>query len=91
MTTEPEKVIKILIEHGAYVNVMNDRLQTPLFSAVTSNNIIAASTLLELEADTKIKDSEGYTAFDLIGDYDDWITSEFLNTDAKIILKSKLD
>lgn len=88
LESESDKVIGILIENGAYVNTMNNYLQTPLFIAVKSNNIIGASSLLNYNADIYSRDINGQTAFDQIKEIEEWLKSDFFNKQQKQILKS---
>ncbi|RMZ93543.1 ankyrin repeat, partial [Brachionus plicatilis] len=88
LESESDKVIKILIKNGAYVNTMNNYLQTPLFASVKSNNILAASSLLDFNADIYSRDINGLTAFDLIRDVEEWTKSDCFNKDQKLILKT---
>ncbi|CAF0764926.1 unnamed protein product [Brachionus calyciflorus] len=88
LNIDQERVIRILVESGAYVNVMNDNLQTPLFFAVKCNNVIAAATLLNLEADFNQRDIDGQSPFELIKDIDEWIKSDVFDQEMKLILKT---
>ncbi len=62
---EPHAV-RILLKYGAFVNIINNEMKSPLFNAVISNNPLAAASLIQYNADFKIRNSEGNTAFDLI-------------------------
>ena len=76
---------------GAHVDAVNDEMKTPLFMSVKANNPLAASTLIQLNADYKAMNDQGLTAFDFIKDIDEWIISGFFSGSIKAILKSKLD
>lgn len=67
---------------------MNNYLQTPLFIAVKSNNILGAYTLLNFNADIYSRDINGLTAFEQIKEIEEWVKSDFFNTQQKQILKS---
>lgn len=88
MSSEPTEAIKILIENGACVDSTNDEMQTPLFMSVQGNNPLAASTLLEHNANFRLRNSDGLTAFELVKDIDEWIKSDFFESNVKDVLKS---
>lgn len=89
LESESDKIIYILIKNGANVNSINNYLQTPLFLAVKSNNIIGASSLLDFNADIYSRDINGLTAFEQIKEIEEWLRSDIFNKDQKAILKSK--
>lgn len=89
MTTGDPIAIKLLIKFGAFVNITNDEMMSPLFNAVISNNPQAASFLIECNADYKIRNKDGQTAFDLIREIEEWIKSDCFDIKMKGILKSK--
>ena len=71
------------------VDAVNDEMKTPLFMSVKANNPLAASTLLQLNADYRAMNEQGLTAFDFIKDVDEWIISGFFSGNIKAILKSR--
>lgn len=88
MNGEPN-VIRVLVKYGAFVNTTNDEMESPLFSAVNSNNPHAVAELINLNADIKLKNNEGFTAFDLIKEIEDWIQNDIFVPKVKEILKGK--
>ena len=89
MSGNAQDAIKILVDLGAYVNATNEDMRTPLFMSVKANNPLAAATLVQLNADYKLVDKQGMTAFDSIQDISDWIVSDIFDKNFKNILKSK--
>jgi ankyrin repeat protein len=81
--------IRILIKYGAFVNIINDEMISPLFNAVSVNNPEAAATLINFNADYKLRNADGQTAFDLIKDIEEWIKCDCFDIKMKRILKSK--
>ncbi len=65
-------------------------MMSPLFNAVNANNPVAVSILIECNADYKIRNNDGHTAFDLIRDIDEWLKCDCFNIKMKGVLKSKL-
>jgi len=90
MSGNAKDAIKLLIQQGAYINAVNDELKSPLFMSVKANNPMAAATLIELNADYKLADSQGMTAFDSIKDISEWIRSDIFDKTFKTILKSNI-
>ena len=90
MSGSSQEAIKILVDRGAYINAINNDMQTPLFMSVKANNPIAASTLIQLNADYKLVDIQGMTAFDSIKDISSWIVSDIFDKNFKNILKSTI-
>ena len=89
MTKGDPIAIKLLIKFGAFVNIINDEMMSPLFNAVNANNSLAASILIECNADYKIRNNDGQTAFDLIRDIDEWQKCDCFDLKMRGILKSK--
>ena len=56
--------------------------------SVKANNPMAAAALVELNADYKLADNQGMTAFDSIKDISEWIRSDIFDKGFKTILKS---
>lgn len=84
---EPHAV-KILLQYGAFVNIINDEMRSPLFNAVISNNPLTASSLIQYNADYKIRNNEGHTAFDLIKDINEWIRNDCFDANTKDVIRS---
>ncbi len=78
--------IRILLSFGAFVNIVNDEMKSPLFNAVISNNPLAAASLIEYNADYKIRNNEGQTAFDLIRDISEWMKMDCFDAATKQVL-----
>lgn len=61
------EIMKLLIENGANINIQDDKGFTPLHTVVQTrgdeNSLIIAEYLLSKNADTTIKDKEGYTVY----------------------------
>lgn len=91
MTNAEPYALRILIKFGAFVNIINDEMMSPLFNAVTANNPLAASILIKANADYKIRNNDGQTAFDLIKDMSEWINCDFFDQKMKGVLKSKIN
>ena len=87
MSGEPN-AIRLLVKYGAFVNAKNDEMRTPLFNAILVNNPLAVASLIELNADYRIKDESGLSAFDLIKDVDEWIKCDCFDNHMKKVLKS---
>ena len=90
MSGNSQDAIKLLVQLGAYINAVNDDLHSPLFMSVKANNPLAAATLIELNADYKLADNQGMTAFDSVKDISEWIRSEIFDKNFMSVLKSKL-
>ena len=88
MSGNAKDAIRLLIQQGAYINAVNDDLKSPLFMSVKANNPMAAAALVELNADYKLADNQGMTAFDSIKDISEWIRSDIFDKGFKTILKS---
>jgi ankyrin repeat protein len=88
MSGNSKDAIRLLIQQGAYINAVNDDLKSPLFMSVKANNPMAAAALVELNADYKLADNQGMTAFDSIKDISEWIRSDIFDKGFKTILKS---
>jgi ankyrin repeat protein len=88
MSGNAKDSIRLLIQQGAYINAVNDDLKSPLFMSVKANNPMAAAALVELNADYKLADNQGMTAFDSIKDISEWIRSDIFDKGFKTILKS---
>lgn len=80
--------IEVLIKFGAFVNVINDEMMSPLFNAVISNNPEATALLVKNNADYKIRNNDGQTAFDLVKEIDEWVKCDCFDAQMKGILKS---
>ncbi|CAF3574213.1 unnamed protein product, partial [Rotaria sordida] len=83
-STEP---LKLLISLGFDPSVVNQSKETPLFVATRTNNIDAACVLIENGTDWRIKNIEGYTAFDYILDIDEWLASKKFDEDTYACLQ----
>ena len=55
------EVAKLLIEHGADIDIKDNRGNTPLYQACFKNNTEIAKLLIEYGADVNIKNKDGYT------------------------------
>ena len=64
-------------------------MRSPLFNAVSSNNPAAAAALINLNADYRMRNSDGLTAFDLIREMDEWLKCECFDDKMKRVLKSR--
>ncbi|CAF0870949.1 unnamed protein product [Rotaria sordida] len=84
-STEP---LKLLISLGFDPSVVNQSKETPLFVATRTNNIDAACVLIENGTDWRIKNIEGYTAFDYILDIDEWLASKKFDEDTYACLQA---
>ena len=71
------------------MNIINDEMMSPLFNTVLSNNPEATALLIKHNADYKIRNNDGQTAFDFIKDIDEWMKCGCFDTKMKGILKSK--
>jgi len=89
MTAGDPRAIRLLIKFGAFVNIINDEMMSPLFNAVNANNPLAVSILIECNADYKIRNNDGQTAFDLIRNIDEWLKCECFDAKMKGVLKSE--
>ena len=65
ITTTSFEIPCLLINAGAQINVQNKQNNTPLMKSVLLKNLAVAKELIRNGADTKIKNSEGFTAYDL--------------------------
>ena len=88
LTVDEPYAIRMLIKFGAFVNIINDEMRSPLFNAVSSNNPAAAAALINLNADYRMRNADGLTAFDLIREMDEWLKCECFDDKMKRILKS---
>lgn len=79
----------MLIEYGADVDVRNSESKTPLFVSIEADNPIAASTLLNFNADYRILSDRGTTALEHIKDIDEWIKLGYFDRQVTFILESK--
>jgi len=57
-------MISILVRHGAYVDVRDKHLRTPLHRAAQFGHVQAVQLLLRLGADAKAQDENGWTPLD---------------------------
>ena len=89
MTAGDPAAIRLLTKFGAFVNIINDEMMSPLFNAVSANNPIAVSILIDCNADYKIRNNDGQTAFDLIRNIDEWLKCECFDAKMKGVLKSE--
>ncbi len=80
--------LKLLLSLGFDPSVINQAKETPLFIAARTNNIDAACVLIENGIDCRIKNIEGYTAFDYILDIDEWLTSKKFNEETHARLQA---
>ena len=57
-----ETIVRLLIEHGASVNIYDKHYQTPLhrLSSCRHPNALSLSLLLESGADVDVEDDEGF-------------------------------
>ncbi len=62
------KIVSLLIEHGADVNVLDDDWWTPLHTAASSGGWRICNKLLEAGADPTIVNANGDLPFDLCND-----------------------
>jgi len=81
------EVLCLLLEMGADIEGENSEGETPLFSAVKSNNFHAAQLLIEGGANINHKNKMLLTSFQLIEDYDEWINSGTLSESHKNLLR----
>ncbi|CAF2762566.1 unnamed protein product [Rotaria sp. Silwood2] len=84
-STEP---LKLLISLDFDPNTINQSKETPLFVAARTNNIDAACVLIENGIDWRIKNTQGYTAFDYIPDIDEWLASKKFDEDTHACLRA---
>jgi uncharacterized protein len=56
------EVVRRLVEHGADVNLPNEKGRTPLMAAVMMNHLGASRLLLSARADVNVQDKNGSTA-----------------------------
>lgn len=61
-STGNEEITKLLINHGAYVNIRDNSSFTPLYKAISSHNFNVSKLLLASGADIDIKTKGGWTA-----------------------------
>ncbi|XP_068129763.1 uncharacterized protein [Hyperolius riggenbachi] len=85
---ENYEILKLLLSHGADVNLQNCDSITPLFNAVFTSNFHGASLLIDSGANLKHQDNEGLTAFDHIKNIDDWIESGIFSNDINEVLRA---
>ena len=57
------KIVKYLLNQGAYPNTQNYKLNSPLHYALTHNNFELADILIKYGADENLKNGEGLTAW----------------------------
>ncbi|KAL5259914.1 hypothetical protein ACHWQZ_G010136 [Mnemiopsis leidyi] len=81
------EVLCLLLEMGADIEGENNEGETPLFSAVKSNNFHAAQLLIEGGANINHKNKMLLTSFQLVEDYDEWINSGTLSEPHKNLLR----
>ncbi|XP_065832832.1 uncharacterized protein [Oscarella lobularis] len=81
-------VVRALLAAHADVNAANARSQTPLFVATKNSQIYSASLLLDAGADFRWKDSQGLCAFDLISDFDEWISSGYFTEKMRLRMQA---
>lgn len=59
-----QEMVRLLLQHGAFVNVCNDRGTTPLMWACGRGHTAIVELLLDAGADLSIHDKDGRTAID---------------------------
>ncbi|HCO94762.1 MAG TPA: hypothetical protein DIU00_12560 [Phycisphaerales bacterium] len=59
-----ERLLKLLIEKGAYISGRDDDEKTPLHMAAKWNNVVGAKMLIEAGAKIMPRDSDGKTPLD---------------------------
>ncbi|CAF1164045.1 unnamed protein product [Rotaria magnacalcarata] len=80
--------LKLLLTLGFDPNTVNQTKETPLFVAARTNNLDAACVLIDNGVDYRIKNIEGYTAFDYILDIDEWLSSEKFDEETKACFRA---
>ncbi|XP_032894096.1 uncharacterized protein LOC116984113 [Amblyraja radiata] len=68
-------LLMLLLLNNAEVNILNRGHSTPLCYAVQASNYYGASLLIQHGVNIKEKNNQGFSAFDLIQDYHEWIDS----------------
>ncbi|WP_175282104.1 ankyrin repeat domain-containing protein [Candidatus Odyssella thessalonicensis] len=58
------EMVRILLDHGALVNIKKDKGLTPLNQAITTHNIDILKLLIDHGADMHLPDGEGLTPFE---------------------------
>lgn len=81
-------VLELLLSFDADVDALNDDACTPLFYATQSNNLYAASLLLNHGANVRSRNLQGLTAFDFITDFEEWIESSYFTEEMRARLKA---
>jgi len=81
-------LLELLLSFDADVDAMNDDLCSPLFYATQSNNLYAASLLLNHGANVRSRNLQGLTAFDFISDFEEWIECGYFSEEIKARLKA---
>jgi len=76
------------LSFDADVDALNDDACTPLFYATQSNNLYAASLLLNHGANVRSRNLQGLTAFDFITDFEEWIESSYFTEEMRARLKA---
>lgn len=71
------------------MNALNAEAKTPLFKSIEADNPLAASTLLNHNADYRIVSNYGTTAFEHIKEIDEWIKLGFFDPNVRNVLESK--
>jgi ankyrin repeat protein len=61
-------IFRLLLEHGADINVQDNNGRTPLYVASLNGGLEVVRLLLELGADVKAKRNNGETAFQVAAD-----------------------
>ncbi|XP_005996067.1 putative ankyrin repeat protein RF_0381 [Latimeria chalumnae] len=82
------EVLALLLTKGAKVNEENGEHCTPLFCAVLASNMHAANLLIKHGANIRQKNDYGLTAFDYIGNYEEWIGSGLFSGSVTELLKA---
>ncbi|KAL9965899.1 hypothetical protein ACROYT_G029757 [Oculina patagonica] len=81
-------LLELLLSFDADVDAMNDDLCSPLFYSTQSNNLYAASLLLNHGANVRTRNLQGLTAFDFISDFEEWIECGYFSEEIKARLKA---
>ncbi|XP_059834383.1 putative ankyrin repeat protein RF_0381 isoform X1 [Hypanus sabinus] len=81
-------LLMLLPANNAEVNTLNRDHSTPLFHAVQASNYYGTSLLIQHGVNTKKANNQGFRAFDLIQDYQEWIESGFFTNEITSLLKA---